>query len=229
MKAKYYMRGIGLGMMIIAGGMLVAGIPSKQAELSKEEILEAAKQYGLEVLDGTKTDDDSELNLQGIVGIAGKDTEEGQDKTDAMGDDVGTSQEESSNLEDQFGTSEEELESGNQQSESEAEDTIDNSETAEKTEDSKEDKETQTKEDEQAEKNEQTSSVREYAIVEVKNGMLGAEFARAAYNAGLISDVEDFKQYMAEKRYANKMHVGTYQIEVGSTYQEICEIITTRR
>ncbi|MBE5959905.1 MAG: endolytic transglycosylase MltG [Lachnospiraceae bacterium] len=225
MKAKYYMRGIGLGMMLIAGGMLVAGIPSEKEGLSKEEIVEAAKQYGLAVTEEETEDSEGMLNLEGIVGSSNK-TEKEEEET---GSEENNSESNSDFLEESSDAIEESsnlkadvieaVEEKTPEAEANTEDRAENS--------GKEqngiDQENIGEEDGRSE------NAREYAIVEVTSGMYGREFARIAYQAGLISDQEDFERYMAVNRYANKMHTGVYQIEIGSTYEEICKIITTRR
>lgn len=62
--------------------------------------------------------------------------------------------------------------------------------------------------------------------ITVTPGMGSADFARAAYRAGLVDDVEAFDRYLIQNGYASSIRVGTYSIPAGATYQEIAGIVT---
>lgn len=64
--------------------------------------------------------------------------------------------------------------------------------------------------------------------VTVTKGMGSAEFARAAWKAGLVDDAEAFDKYLMQNGYASDIMIGTYSISAGASYEEIAKIITAK-
>jgi hypothetical protein len=61
--------------------------------------------------------------------------------------------------------------------------------------------------------------------IEVTNGDACRQVAEKLYENGLVDDSEEFRLYMADKGYDNRIYVGTYQFQKGMTYDEIAEIL----
>lgn len=64
--------------------------------------------------------------------------------------------------------------------------------------------------------------------VTVTLGMSSDAFARAAQRAGLVEDALDFDEYLMANGYAKQLRAGTYLIPAGATYEEIAERVTAR-
>ena len=62
--------------------------------------------------------------------------------------------------------------------------------------------------------------------ITVAAGSGSESLAASLKSAGLIEDSKDFNTYMVDNGYSRKIRVGTFKIPVGSTYEEICKIVT---
>ena len=60
----------------------------------------------------------------------------------------------------------------------------------------------------------------------VTSGMGSEAFAIAAEKAGLIEDAADFERYLMQNGYADSLKVGTFMIPLGAGYEEIAGIVT---
>ena len=60
----------------------------------------------------------------------------------------------------------------------------------------------------------------------VTSGMGSEAFAIAAEKAGLIEDAADFDRYLMQNGYADSLKVGTFMIPLGAGYEEIAGIVT---
>ena len=75
---------------------------------------------------------------------------------------------------------------------------------------------------------ESDSAVTEYVTIVVEKGDYARQVAEKVKEAGLVDDAEDFRKYMGNHGYAQKLHAGTYKIPVGADYEEICKILISR-
>lgn len=75
---------------------------------------------------------------------------------------------------------------------------------------------------------ESESATTEYVTIVVEKGDYARQVAEKVKEAGLVDDVEDFRKYMGNYGYAQKLHAGTYKIPVGADYEEICKILISR-
>lgn len=71
-----------------------------------------------------------------------------------------------------------------------------------------------------------TEKPEEYVTLTIRGGMTSKEVARALEAAGLVSDAEEFDDYLCDKRYAAYLTVGKFKIRVGADFKEIAEEIT---
>ncbi len=62
--------------------------------------------------------------------------------------------------------------------------------------------------------------------ITVTPGMGSAEFAREAHRVGLVDNTEAFDNYLMKNGYASSIRVGTYSIPAGATYEEIARTVT---
>ena len=65
----------------------------------------------------------------------------------------------------------------------------------------------------------------EYATLVIEKGDIARDVAESLYEDGIIDDVESFRKYLGETGVSRTLHAGEYNIKVGSTYEEIVELL----
>lgn len=65
-----------------------------------------------------------------------------------------------------------------------------------------------------------------YVTMEIKSGMWSDEISRKLTELELVDNAEAFDKYLSENGYESNIKVGSYRIPMGATYQQIAEIIT---
>jgi len=63
----------------------------------------------------------------------------------------------------------------------------------------------------------------------IHSGQNSYTISKSLVEAGLVEDALDFDRYLEEKGYSKRISTGTYEIPVGSTQEEIAEIIAGSR
>jgi cell division septation protein DedD len=63
----------------------------------------------------------------------------------------------------------------------------------------------------------------------IEKGMSSNMVSKMLVTKGLISDSEDFNQYIVNVGKASVIRVGTYTVPEGASYEEIVKVITTRQ
>ena len=61
--------------------------------------------------------------------------------------------------------------------------------------------------------------------ISIARGAASETAAATLAGAGLIEDAADFNSYMIRNGYDRRIHPGTFEILMGSSYEEICKII----
>lgn len=65
----------------------------------------------------------------------------------------------------------------------------------------------------------------EYVTLVIEKGDIARDVAESLYEDGIIDDVESFRKYLGETGVSRTLHAGDYNIKVGSTYEEIVELL----
>lgn len=65
----------------------------------------------------------------------------------------------------------------------------------------------------------------EYVTLVIEKGDIARDVAESLYEDGIIDDVESFRKYLGETGVSRTLHAGEYNIKVGSTYEEIVELL----
>ena len=65
----------------------------------------------------------------------------------------------------------------------------------------------------------------EYVTLVIEKGDIARDVAESLYEDGLIDDAESFRKYLGETGVSRTLHAGEYNIKVGSTYEEIVELL----
>ncbi len=63
----------------------------------------------------------------------------------------------------------------------------------------------------------------------VKSGYSSDKVSKLLEEAGLVEDAGEFNRYLVKGGYANRISVGTYEIEVGASMERLAKIITKSR
>ena len=242
MRFKYYLRGIGLGIIFAVLIMIIAIHNHKDSFLSDKEIIEKAKELGMvmsdnnsENISGTELKFGSESSTTEIYKV---DTETAKapsesassqknDKTiskdseseDAQSDGASTNK----NLTDK---TTEDKNSTDKAADKASEDKNSTDKTTDKaSEDKNSTEKTSEKSSENKDAKNNNSKTNDYVIIKVKQGDVCRTISEALQNLGLVDDAEDFRKYMGKKGYADRIHAGEYKIPRNSTYEEIAQIL----
>ena len=242
MRFKYYLRGIGLGIIFAVLIMIIAIHNHKDSFLSDKEIIEKAKELGMvmsdnnsENISGTELKFGSESSTTEIYKV---DTETAKapsesassqknDKTiskdseseDAQSDGASTNK----NLTDK---TTEDKNSTDKAADKASEDKNSTDKTTDKaSEDKNSTEKTSEKSSENKDAKNNNSQTNDYVIIKVKQGDVCRTISEALQNLGLVDDAEDFRKYMGKKGYADRIHAGEYKIPRNSTYEEIAQIL----
>ena len=205
MKLRYYLRGLGIGIIVTA---LMMGIATRDnAPMTDAEIKAAA--YALGMVDSNS------IKLSDI-----RTTEEPGDNNEAENAENAAESSEAENAENAAESSEaENAENAAESSEAEnAEDTAGSSE-AENVGDNTEDTGNSGENEEPG----------ETASITIKSGSGSRTVCNQLKEAGLIEDAGAFDQYLVDNGYSRRICVGTYKIESGSDWEKIAKIITKTR
>lgn len=75
---------------------------------------------------------------------------------------------------------------------------------------------------------EPAKTVIENISVDVISGMDSGSVSKLLYAAGIVDDATEFDRYLVNNNYANNIRTGNYVIPKGSSYDEIARILTGR-
>lgn len=65
--------------------------------------------------------------------------------------------------------------------------------------------------------------------ITVNPGESSVSVSRSLAEAGLVEDAKEYDKYLCSNGYDKTISVGTYEIPMGTSYEEIAKIITKRR
>lgn len=209
MKLKYFMRGLGVGILFSAIILALSFYNKPKENLTKEEILERARKFGLMTeqeweegrLNKTLTNKSDQTATPGAVsentGSGG--AIEGDKVADADRTDVPENSAQPDN----------DVQGEEDKTDSPVSMTPSN-EPSRETDKPKDDR---------------TPLPSLLAVIEVKGGMVSSEVAEDLQNQGIVEDAYDFDQYMCDNGFAPQIQVGTFYVPKGATYLEIAEIL----
>ena len=212
MKLKYYLRGVGIGIIFATLVMTLSSFVHKN-NITSEYIIKEARKLGMVMRD--------ELNNNN--GLLGKDdTEDTEDTEESESESVKPSESETQTP----APSESETQTP-APSESESQ-TPPPSESESQTPPPSESESQTPPSSESESQNPPASEEKKYVTVTVVRGDYARQVAEKVKAAGLIEDAEDFRKYIGRKGYGQLFHAGTYKIPLGADYEEICQILISR-
>ncbi len=212
-KLKYYLRGLGIGVLVT---VFILSVVGNQGEMTDAQVRARALELGMVDADSIVL---SELKGEGEKVEESIEAQPSEEETNVpesvMPEEI--SSEETSSEE----ISSEEAGSGETIPEETTEETVEESEIAEES--SAEEEKDAT--EESAEKTEAPQTV----TITIKSGASSYTVSKDLAEAGLVADARAYDTYLCDEGYSRGIRIGTYEIEVGAGEEEIAKIITGKR
>lgn len=208
MKLRYYLRGLGIGVIVTA--LLMGFVTRERLPLTDAEIKARARALGMVESDSMKLSDiqqtdPSKQNPPGN-GSAGSEPSESSEPLEQEPTEDGSASAEPPE-------SSEPSEQAPPEGSSAGSEPQESSELPESSE---------PPEQEPAEETETVTFI-------VKSGYSSDKVSKLLKEAGLVENAGDFDRFLVKGGYANRISVGTYEIEVGASMERIAKIITRSR
>lgn len=247
MKLKYYLRGLGIG-IIVTTIVLAISFSQRKVEISDEEIIARATMLGMVMEEEADAEDAAQTETQQMsdeeqsqmMQAAGTeqddaiDTEEAADAKEPAERDEAADNKESADAKEPAEKDEaaDSKESADAKESAEGDEAADSKEPADVKESAEKDDAADAEEKTQAgtasntEETPGTTPVKEgsYRLVIKKGDVCRVVCENLAAN-GVIDDAEALRKYLFEIGYASSMSVGTYDIPYGLTNEEIAQTL----
>lgn len=213
MKLKYYLRGLGVGIIFTAIIMGIAFSGNKKENLTDAEIIERAKLLGMEMKEGTKesseqepVDKQKEPEQKSLESPEANDNKtEGNDSKEEVPSDSDDTKQDSQEDEPEKDSSSEGADSKEQQEdENTAKETSSNPESGQTS---------------------QQEATQEIVEIRIEEGDYSDLISRRLFQAGLIPDASAFDNYLTKNGLDGSLRIGVHKIPKGSTQEEIVEIL----
>lgn len=199
MKLKYYMRGLGIGIVVTA--LLMGFAISKQKEpMTDEEIKQRALEMGMIAQDGVLADDLGDQMPEEIIAEVSDNDAEAEMMSEAA-------------------TTDEEIAVGEDET-SAITDSVEEEETTE---------ENKPADDETDEDAMEEVAVEGFVVITVSGGDGSRTVANKLQEAGLIEDAAAYDVFLCQNGYDKRIATGNHEIPMGATEEEIAKEITTRK
>ena len=199
MKLKYYLRGLGTGILFATIILFV----SYAYRMSDKQIKERAKELGM-VFPGNEVTTEADTTSKLV------DESQTEEKSTLDTTEIDST----SDVETEDNTTEEV--------------TTEEKTTEEKTTEEKTTKETTTEEKTTEEETTKSDKPVKSYVLTVTSKTISRDVARKLESAGIIDDAEAFNDYLCENEYASNIQNGKFTIKSNMTYKEIAEIITSK-
>lgn len=213
MKLKYYLRGLGIGMLVAALILTISG--KTDSKMSDEAIKRRAAELGMVEKDKT------------VLGEIGSAADSGENATEPEGGEAET--------QDSVSGQAVEPEASAEHAPEPKEDVSGQPETEPVVEDKDERELVQEIEERADEVADRAGDVAENApagrivMLEVRRGDSSVSVARRAAEAGLVQSAADFDVFLCRNGYDKRISIGNYEITEGASEEEIADIITKSR
>lgn len=208
MKLRYYMRGLGIGMLITALILILSGRTSGQ--LSDEQIKARAAELGM-VMEDKSVLKESEASPSAML-------EETEEKTEEVEPEEVRPEEQAEKQQEPEETATESKVADQQETE--------NDKPGEQVEKQQEPENVEPEEAKPDEAESETQA--ETVTITVRSGASSVSVAKQIEDAGLVSSAGDFDRYLCQNGYDKKICVGTYTIPMDATEEEIARVITKK-
>lgn len=230
MKLRYYLRGLGIGMLVAALVLILSG--NTGGKMSDEAVKRRAAELGMVEKD------------KSVLGDIGSEVSAGQPEDvsqSVITEDMPVPEEETDGAsEEDKGTAVEEIDGTSEEKSDEI-----LPEAGERPEAEVSEEETEAVDEERMLANQieqradevadRVKEVAENSVPEnivtfvVRQGDSSDSVARRAKEMGLVESAADFDVFLCQNGYDKRISVGSYEIEVGATQREIADIVTKSR
>ena len=207
MKLKYYLRGLGVGIICTAIIMGIALSGNKKEKLTDAEIIERARLLGM-VMEEESSESDENNN----------------EKNQSENNKIGEQKSENKILDQQNIMDNKTVK--------ESENQTDKTDESENQTDKTDEPENQTDKTDELEntRNQATEKDSQDMVeLEIKEGDFSDIVSKKLFEAGLIPDASEFNNYVTKKGVDDSLRIGVYHIPIGSTADEIIEILQGKR
>lgn len=201
MKIRYYLRGLGLGILFTTVFFLIGG--SSKQTMSDEAIKERAKELGM--IENT------------VLADIGNTMDESVEESIVISETVSTEVNTDIEVE---STSEMDTETVAEETSPETEESVE--ETSMEEELSEVETESSSEEEILSEEEEETGQI--ISIV-VNKGEGSDTVSRRLYEAGLVDDPYEYDRYLMQNKYDRKIGAGEHLIPTGSSWEEIAQLL----
>lgn len=205
MKLKYYLRGLGIG-IIVTTIILMIGFANQDNSMSDEEIIARAAQLGMVMKEDGGLFDTAEPDTEEISESTERNSQESDNKKDTA----------------------EKTDANTEKDTTEKTYTDTKKDTTEKSDTEKDMVKQPDTEKESGDENSQKESeqpAETYTLV-VKRGQVCRDICEELTKAGIIDDAEALRKYLFEVNIADFISVGTYEIPMDATMEDIAEELT---
>ena len=223
MKLKYYLRGLGIGIVVTA---IIMSITNKPQELTDAQIKMRALELGMveeSVLADLQAKEDADVEtVEDILNQHAQEKEENQDEVSAVEPEVEETVDEvttteangdEASAEDTTSTEPEEV--------VEEQPVVENEVEVIPEEPVKEPEETSVENQEAIE----DEVVESYTIIKVEKGNGSEIVSRRLYEAGLVESATEYNQFLVRNGYDRRLSVGNHEIPAGATEEEMARIL----
>ncbi len=224
MKLKYYLRGLGLGILVTTLLLCLMG-SGRTEELSDAQIRERALALGMVDGSALKLSELQTAGQQNESKVPQTGDESPQQTPDDKEADVPESSQEPGDGDNTPDTGEADAQQNTEEQGQDVGTSGDGSQqTPQTTEpDDNSDRTPQTEEPD----NEDTSSAAADTMqLTISGGSGSYTVSRKLEEAGLVEDAQEFDDYLCDNGYSKRLRAGTFQIPVGASWEEIAGIIT---
>ena len=205
MKFKYFLRGLGTGIIFATLVCFVAFNTSGSKEISDKEVIERARKLGMV---------EEKSSVKDLFVSDKKDKDSAKEKK--------TEDSSSEKKKNDKKTTEEEKTTQTKTTEVTTEQTTTEQTTEGKTTEQKTEASTEATTEKQEE------SAKEVTIT-IKGGMSSYPVCQMLQEIGVIKDAMDFDNYLIKNGYASRISVGTHTLKIGMSYEEIAIAISDPR
>lgn len=222
MKLKYYLRGIGIGMIVTTVVLMIAFAVHKDQPLSDDEIRARAAELGMVMAEDVSASDKLSDNNE----------ESGQaDGEQSASEEAADAETPKSEAEASKETKDEQPNAAKEAEKQEKDDPKDAAASGkfDKNSSDKEQPDAEQSDEGQSDKDQPQTEVVEQVEITIVGGEYSDAVCKKLKKAGVIDDVEAFNKYLSKKGYDNLIQPGTYVVPLGADYATVAKLITDKK
>ncbi len=218
MKLKYYLRGLGIGIICTAIIMGIALSGNKKETMTDTEIIERARLLGMVMQE--EANSSSASGNEDKEQTDNKASKPGEAKEESKGDADNKKQEAEQAGDNKNGSKPDSSKVDSSKSQNDAD-----KESTDKALDNKPEKSQADNTAKQPDNNTAADNNKGSVQIEIKAGEFSDTVSQKLFQAGLISDAAAFNKYLTQKGADQNLRVGVYEIPAGATQDEILDIL----